>query len=88
LAKEIQILTVSELTKEIRSTLEETFDQVSVIGEISNFKSQTIIKHQITNPKLQISNNTGRANFKSQRTAKKQITNGPNKCSLSGHFEH
>lgn len=39
LAKENQILTVSELTKEIRSTLEESFDQVSVIGEISNFKS-------------------------------------------------
>ncbi len=34
-----QILTVSELTKEIRSTLEESFDQISVIGEISNFKS-------------------------------------------------
>ena len=33
------ILTVSELTKEIRKTLEETFEQVSVIGEISNFKS-------------------------------------------------
>jgi exodeoxyribonuclease VII large subunit len=39
LANEIQILTVSELTKEIRITLEETFEQVSVIGEISNFKS-------------------------------------------------
>jgi exodeoxyribonuclease VII large subunit len=39
LANEIQILTVSELTKEIRKTLEETFEQVSVIGEISNFKS-------------------------------------------------
>jgi exodeoxyribonuclease VII large subunit len=38
LAKENQILTVSELTKEIRKTLEETFSQVSVIGEISNFK--------------------------------------------------
>ena len=36
---EKQILTVSELTKEIRKTLEETFEQVSVIGEISNFKS-------------------------------------------------
>lgn len=34
-----QILTVSELTKEIRRTLEESFEQVSVIGEISNFKS-------------------------------------------------
>jgi exodeoxyribonuclease VII large subunit len=33
------ILTVSELTNEIRTTLEETFDQISVIGEISNFKS-------------------------------------------------
>jgi len=39
LAKENHILTVSELTKEIRSTLEETFDQISVVGEISNFKS-------------------------------------------------
>lgn len=35
----IQVLTVSELTKEIRDTLEESFDQVSVVGEISNFKS-------------------------------------------------
>lgn len=39
MANEIQILTVSELTKEIRRTLEESFEQVSVIGEISNFKS-------------------------------------------------
>lgn len=37
--KNSQILTVSELTKEIRRTLEENFEQVSVIGEISNFKS-------------------------------------------------
>jgi exodeoxyribonuclease VII large subunit len=34
-----QILTVSEITKEIRRTLEEGFDRVSVIGEISNFKA-------------------------------------------------
>ncbi|MCW8959961.1 MAG: exodeoxyribonuclease VII large subunit, partial [Ignavibacteriaceae bacterium] len=34
-----QILTVSELTKEIRRTLEESFQQVTVVGEISNFKS-------------------------------------------------
>lgn len=34
-----QILTVTELTKEIRRTLEESFEQVSVIGEISNFKA-------------------------------------------------
>ena len=39
MTKEIQILTVSELTKEIRDTLEESFDQISVVGEISNFKS-------------------------------------------------
>jgi exodeoxyribonuclease VII large subunit len=39
LNNEIQILTVSELTKEIRSTLEESFGQISVVGEISNFKS-------------------------------------------------
>jgi exodeoxyribonuclease VII large subunit len=38
LAKEIQILTVSELTKEIRKTLEENFSRISVVGEISNFK--------------------------------------------------
>jgi exodeoxyribonuclease VII large subunit len=38
LANEIEILTVSELTREIRKSLEETFPQVSVIGEISNFK--------------------------------------------------
>lgn len=34
-----QILTVSQLTKEIRRTLENSFQQVSVVGEISNFKS-------------------------------------------------
>jgi exodeoxyribonuclease VII large subunit len=39
LANEIQTLTVSELTKEIRSTLEENFGQISVVGELSNFKS-------------------------------------------------
>ena len=39
MANETQILTVSELTKEIRRTLEESFEQVSVIGEISNFKA-------------------------------------------------
>ncbi len=39
MANKNQILTVSELTKEIRITLEESFEQVSVIGEISNFKS-------------------------------------------------
>lgn len=33
------ILTVSELTKEIKQTLEDKFDQVSVQGEISNFKA-------------------------------------------------
>lgn len=39
MANKNQILTVSELTKEIRITLEESFEQVSVIGELSNFKS-------------------------------------------------
>ncbi|MBK9098928.1 MAG: exodeoxyribonuclease VII large subunit [bacterium] len=39
MVNQIQILTVSELTKEIRRTLEENFEQVSVIGEISNFKA-------------------------------------------------
>jgi exodeoxyribonuclease VII large subunit len=38
LTKEIEILTVSGLTKEIRKTLEESFRQVTVVGEISNFK--------------------------------------------------
>lgn len=38
MAGEVQILTVSELTKVIRKTLEESFGQVSVVGEISNFK--------------------------------------------------
>ena len=33
------ILTVSELTREIKVSLEETFSQVSVMGEISGFKS-------------------------------------------------
>jgi exodeoxyribonuclease VII large subunit len=36
---ETQILTVSEVTKEIRASLEENFGQISVVGEISNFKS-------------------------------------------------
>lgn len=39
LANENQILTVSELTKEIKSSLEENFSRVSVVGELSNFKS-------------------------------------------------
>ena len=34
-----KILTVSDLTKEIKFTLEENFSRVSVIGEISNFKA-------------------------------------------------
>jgi exodeoxyribonuclease VII large subunit len=33
-----KILTVSELTTEIKKTLEDNFEQVAVIGEISNFK--------------------------------------------------
>lgn len=33
------ILTVSDLTKEIKTSLEEKFSRVSVIGEISNFKA-------------------------------------------------
>ena len=33
------ILTVSDLTKEIKTSLEKTFSRVSVIGEISNFKA-------------------------------------------------
>jgi len=33
-----QILTVSELTKEIKQSLESNFSKVSIIGEISNFK--------------------------------------------------
>jgi exodeoxyribonuclease VII large subunit len=32
-------MTVSELTKQIKLTLEENFSEISVIGEISNFKS-------------------------------------------------
>ncbi|HSL88614.1 MAG TPA: exodeoxyribonuclease VII large subunit [Ignavibacteriaceae bacterium] len=39
MSEEKQILTVSEITKEIRRTLEDSFSQVSVIGEISNFKA-------------------------------------------------
>ncbi len=34
-----KLLTVSEITKQIKLTLEEEFAQVSVIGEISNFKA-------------------------------------------------
>lgn len=37
--EEKQILTVSEITREIRKTLEDSFSQVSVIGEISSFKA-------------------------------------------------
>ena len=47
MTNETQILTVSELTKEIRRTLEESFQQVSVIGEISNFKPDC--KHAVHN---------------------------------------
>ena len=36
---ETQIITVSDLTKKIKFTLEENFSRVSVIGEISNFKA-------------------------------------------------
>jgi exodeoxyribonuclease VII large subunit len=36
---ESQIITVSDLTREIKLTLEENFSRVSVIGEISNFKA-------------------------------------------------
>jgi len=36
---ETQIITVSDLTKEIKFTLEENFSRVFVIGEISNFKA-------------------------------------------------
>ena len=39
MSEENQILTVSEITKEIRRTLEEGFERISVIGEISNFKA-------------------------------------------------
>ena len=35
----LEILTVSDLTKEIKSSLEQKFSRVSVIGEISNFKA-------------------------------------------------
>jgi exodeoxyribonuclease VII large subunit len=35
----IEALTVSELTKQIKLTLEEKFSELSVIGEISNFKA-------------------------------------------------
>jgi exodeoxyribonuclease VII large subunit len=35
------ILSVSELTKAIKFTLEETFEKITVQGEISNFKSHT-----------------------------------------------
>lgn len=35
----IEALTVSELTKQIKLTLEDNFSEISVIGEISNFKA-------------------------------------------------
>ena len=34
-----EILSVSEITGLVKQTLENTFDEVSVIGEISNFKA-------------------------------------------------
>ena len=34
-----EILTVSQLTQEIKSVIEENFLQVAVVGELSNFKS-------------------------------------------------
>ncbi len=34
-----EILSVSEITKQIKLTLEEEFSQISVVGEISNFKA-------------------------------------------------
>lgn len=36
---QIRILTVSELTLSLKKTLEEKFERVSIVGEISNFKS-------------------------------------------------
>ncbi len=37
--KNSEILTVTELTSELKKTLEENFERISVVGEISNFKS-------------------------------------------------
>lgn len=34
-----EILTVSQLTQEIKTTIEENFSQVAVVGELSNFKA-------------------------------------------------
>ena len=39
MSKNSVILTVSELTSELKKTLEEKFERISVVGEISNFKS-------------------------------------------------
>ncbi|MEO8399172.1 MAG: exodeoxyribonuclease VII large subunit [Ignavibacteriaceae bacterium] len=39
MAVNIDVLTVSELTKQIKISLEENFSQISVEGEISNFKA-------------------------------------------------
>lgn len=39
LTYDLTTITVSELTRQIKLTLEENFSEVSVIGEISNFKS-------------------------------------------------
>ncbi len=35
----VKLLTVSEITRQIKQSLEEEFSQVSVVGEISNFKA-------------------------------------------------
>lgn len=35
---DVQVFSVSQLTQSIKSVLEQTFDDVSIIGEISNFK--------------------------------------------------
>ncbi len=39
MSKNSVILTVSELTSELKKTLEENFERISVVGEISNFKA-------------------------------------------------
>ena len=40
-----QILTVSELNKNIKDVVEQNFRYVNIIGEISNFKAHTASGH-------------------------------------------
>ena len=53
-----EILSVSEITGLVKQTLENEFDEVSVIGEISNFKAHVSgIGISLSKIPMQINNN-------------------------------